>query len=88
MPQDQSYYSTNGFKQEVRCAIGGAPSNVSVERGAYVTFQSCPVVPGDFMSVVKFEFWMIVLFVLSFSFATKRKKKLLAIQQYRISTYM
>ena len=40
------------------------------------------------MSVVKFEFWMIVLFVLSFSFATKRKKKLLAIQQYRISTYM
>ena len=52
--QDQSYCSTNGWKQEVRCTVGAA-SNATSEAGGYITFQSCPVVPGDFMDVVKFE---------------------------------
>jgi hypothetical protein len=31
---------------------------------------------------------MLLLFVVSFSFATKRKKKLLAIQHHRIASYL
>ena len=86
--RDQSYCSTNGFKLEVRCSLvgghGGGPSNAT----RYITYQSCPVIPGDFFGVCKFEFCMAVIFALSFSFLMKRKRKLVALQQYRISTYM
>ena len=54
LAQDQSYCVPNGYKQEVHCSVsGGALSNASSD--GYVTFQSCPVMPGDFMSVVRFE---------------------------------
>lgn len=85
--QDQNYCVANGYKQEVHCSIsGGALSNVSTD--GYITFQPCPVVPGDFMSVVKFEFIMAVLFAVSYSFVTKRKRRLQAVQSYRLAQYV
>mmetsp|Transcript_67406 Transcript_67406/g.133592 ORF Transcript_67406/g.133592 Transcript_67406/m.133592 type:complete len:111 (-) Transcript_67406:152-484(-) len=82
--QDQLYCSTNGFKEEVMCTAGSSKNASST----YITFQSCPSVPSDFMSVVRFEVLMLFLFVASFSFAAKRKNRLRAIQEYRIAAYM
>lgn len=79
--QDQTYCVSNGFKQEVECSYGNQST-------AYITFQSCPLVPGDFLGVLRFELFMILLFAFSFSFVTKRKRRLLAIQQYRIANYL
>ena len=92
--QHQSYCSTNGFKQEVKCVVGGTSAgNSSSSEGldpstSYITFQSCQLVPGDFMSFVRFEVVMVLIFLLSFSFVTKRKRRLQAIQQYRIAQYL
>jgi hypothetical protein len=47
--QAQTYCYANGFKQQVRCANASEPSS------SYVTFQSCALVPGDFLAVVRFE---------------------------------
>ena len=53
VPQDQTYCSNNGFKQEVKCVIKGV--NWTDPSSYYMTFQSCPVEPGDFTNFVKFE---------------------------------
>ena len=53
LPQDQTYCSSNGFKQEVKCAIKGV--NWTDASSHYMTYQSCPVVPGDFTNFMKFE---------------------------------
>ena len=46
----------------------------------------CPTV-ADVRSS-RSQFLMLLLFVVSFSFATKRKKKLLAVQHHRIASYL
>lgn len=82
VPQDQPYCVENGFKQEVLCSYR---NNVSE---AYVTFEGCPVAPGDFLGVVRFELLMMIFFVVSFSFSTKRKRRLAELQQHRIANYL
>uniref|UniRef100_A0A7S3BWD5 Uncharacterized protein n=1 Tax=Haptolina ericina TaxID=156174 RepID=A0A7S3BWD5_9EUKA len=83
---DQVYCSTTGSRQEVRCLVGGRMN--SSEQEGYTTFQSCSEASSTFGGVVKFELLMILLFVVSYSFASKRKKKLLAIQHHRIASYL
>lgn len=79
--QDQPYCVANGFKQEVACSYRNRTA-------AYVTFESCPLVPGDFTGVLRFELLMIIVFAFSFSFVTKRKRRLMQVQQDRIASYV
>ncbi|KAL1500708.1 hypothetical protein AB1Y20_013355 [Prymnesium parvum] len=83
---DQVYCSSTGFKQEVRCLAASHTNNSDQE--SYMTFQSCAERASTFSGLVKFELLMVLLFAISFSFATKRKKKLLAIQHHRIASYL
>ena len=51
--QDQTYCSTNGFKQEVMCTYSGDVNGS--QPSSYVTFETCPALPGDFTQVVQLE---------------------------------
>mmetsp|Transcript_1814 Transcript_1814/g.3576 ORF Transcript_1814/g.3576 Transcript_1814/m.3576 type:complete len:136 (-) Transcript_1814:164-571(-) len=96
---DQTFCSMTGFKREVKCVSSALVNdNASAsetgisevrQRESYLAFQGCSPEPTNtFGAVVKFELLMAVLFAISFSFATKRKRKLLAIQHHRIAQYL
>jgi hypothetical protein len=81
-----TYCSFRGFKQEVICSLG-RPKNASAY-SSYVTFQTCPYLPGDTAKVYKFELGMLLMFILSFIFLTRRKGKQRKLQEERIAEYM
>merc|ERR1711865_965746 len=93
---DQTFCSTTGFKREVKCVSSALVNDSASDPGAsevrqresYLAFQGCSPETNTFGTVVRFELLMAVLFCISFSFATKRKRKLLAIQYHRIAQYL
>ena len=85
--QDQVYCVANGYKEQVRCVVGLPDANVSDHTSGYLTFQGCSMPPGDVMHVLRFELVMLLCFVLSFSFVTKRKRKAMIEHQRRIAQY-
>ena len=60
---------------------------LSAETTSYYTFQPCPLVKGDFLSFVRFELFMCILFAAAFYYVQKRKKRQLQLQQWRIAGY-
>ena len=88
----QTYCSSNSFKQEVKCVVNGLQaangSAAASQMGTnYITFQACPVVPGDFLGIVKFELLMLIFFAFSFRFVQKRKRQRTLAQLARIESY-
>ena len=85
----QSYCAVNNFKQQLRCleTKGNLTSYLSAETTSYYTFQPCPLVKGDFLSFVRFELFMCILFAAAFYYVQKRKKRQLQLQQWRIAGY-
>ena len=87
MLQDSAYCTKNGWKQQVRCVesiANGNQSFLDAESTSYYTFQACPV---SFDGFTRFEAFMMLCFLLSFYYVTRRKRKMLALQQYRIAAY-
>ena len=82
---DQTYCSTSGLKQEVRCV-----ASANATGPTYVTmFRSCTDAPNDaFATFCRFELAMVLLFVVSYAFVARRKRRLLAIQHHRIAQYL
>ena len=82
---DQTYCSTSGLKQEVRCV-----ASANATGPTYVTmFRSCTDAPNDaFATLCRFELAMVLLLVVSYSFVARRKRRLLAIQHHRIAQYL
>ena len=62
---DQTYCSTSGLKQEVRCV-----ASANATGPTYVTmFRSCTDAPNDaFATFCRFELAMVLLFVVSYAF--------------------
>lgn len=83
---DQQYCVANSFKQQVKCHVEGA--NTSDPSAHYVSYQSCPDAPADFMGFVKFELLMLIIFVFSFRFVQKRKRRLQIMHLSRIESYL
>ena len=82
---DQTYCSTSGLKQEVRCV-----ASANATGPTYVTmFRSCTDAPNDaFATFCRFELAMVLLFIVSYAFVARRKRRLLAIQHHRIAQYL
>ena len=71
----------------VPAAAESGSSNVTAV-GTYMTFQACPVVPGNVLGVFKFEVLMLLCFALSFRFVQKRKRQRHLAQLQRIDSFV
>ena len=85
--QEVAYCAKNGWKQQIHCVEARSnttQSYLDAESTSYYTYQACPV---SFNSFVRFELLMLLGFVFAFCYVQRRKRRLHALQQFRIASY-